>query len=61
VGTLAADGLRGAFNPVGAHLVALASIIVAIFLYEPRFSFFAAAERLKKPPYHFHQPLVSAS
>jgi S-DNA-T family DNA segregation ATPase FtsK/SpoIIIE len=48
VGTLAADGLRGAFNPVGAHLVALASIIVAIFLTTP-FSFFAAAERLKTP------------
>jgi S-DNA-T family DNA segregation ATPase FtsK/SpoIIIE len=55
VGTLTSGGLRGAFNPVGAHLVALAAIIVAIFLTTP-FSFFTAAERLKKPI--ASQPLI---
>jgi S-DNA-T family DNA segregation ATPase FtsK/SpoIIIE len=48
IGTLTADGLRATFNPVGAHLVALAAIIVAIFLTTP-FSFFTAAEKLKTP------------
>ena len=48
LGTLLAEGLRAAFNPVGANLVAIATLLTALFL-ATSFSFGATAEWLKKP------------
>ena len=48
VGSCVAEGLRGALNSVGAHLVALTCIFVALFLATP-FSFSSTAEYLKRP------------
>ncbi len=48
VGMLMSDGLRAAFNSVGAHLLSIASIFVALFLCTT-FSFTSAADFLKKP------------
>jgi DNA segregation ATPase FtsK/SpoIIIE, S-DNA-T family len=48
VGHLTAGGLRAAFNVVGANLVAVASIVVAVFL-TTSFSFAASHERLRGP------------
>jgi S-DNA-T family DNA segregation ATPase FtsK/SpoIIIE len=48
LGALLSDALLAAFNPVGAHLVGLASLLVAIFL-TTRFSFSAAGEWLRGP------------
>jgi S-DNA-T family DNA segregation ATPase FtsK/SpoIIIE len=48
LGTLLAQGLRAAFNPVGANLVAFALFFTAIFL-TTSFSFSAAAGWMKKP------------
>ncbi|HEY6465607.1 MAG TPA: DNA translocase FtsK [Candidatus Acidoferrales bacterium] len=48
LGTVLAEGLRGAFNPVGANIVSLATLFAALFL-ATSFSFTAAAEWIKKP------------
>jgi S-DNA-T family DNA segregation ATPase FtsK/SpoIIIE len=48
LGMLIGEGLRGALNSVGAHLVALTCIFVALFLATP-FSFSSTADYLKKP------------
>jgi S-DNA-T family DNA segregation ATPase FtsK/SpoIIIE len=48
LGTLLAQGLRAAFNPLGANLVAFAIFLTAIFL-TTSFSFSAAAGWMKKP------------
>jgi len=46
MGTLLAAGLLAAFNPVGAHLVAASSLLVALFL-TTKFSFASSSEFLK--------------
>jgi len=48
LGMLLAEGLRTALNPVGAHMVALTCIFVALFLATP-FSFSSTVEYLKRP------------
>ncbi|MGC1830237.1 MAG: DNA translocase FtsK [Candidatus Acidiferrales bacterium] len=48
LGTVLAEGLRAAFNPVGANLVAIATLLTALFL-ATSFSFRAAGEWMKKP------------
>jgi len=48
LGTVLAEGLRAAFNPVGANIVSLATIFAALFL-ATSFSFTAAGEWMKKP------------
>jgi S-DNA-T family DNA segregation ATPase FtsK/SpoIIIE len=48
LGGLLATGLRAALNPVGAHVVALASILISLFL-TTSFSFHATAEYARKP------------
>ncbi len=48
LGTALAEGLRAAFNPLGANLVAIATLLTALFL-ATSFSFRAAAEWMKKP------------
>jgi DNA segregation ATPase FtsK/SpoIIIE, S-DNA-T family len=48
LGGLLATGMRAALNPVGAHVVALASILVSLFL-TTSFSFHATAEYARKP------------
>jgi len=48
LGTVLADGMRAAFNSTGAHLVALATFVIALFL-TTRFSFRSAAAWAKKP------------
>ena len=48
LGTVLAEGLRGAFNPLGANLVSLMTLLAALFL-ATSFSFTAAAEWAKKP------------
>ncbi len=52
IGAVLADALLAAFNPVGAHLVATAALLVALFL-TTKFSFAAASEFLKG---HFTVP-----
>ncbi len=47
-GTLLAQGLRGAFNPMGANLVAGSGLIVALFL-TTRFSFSGVAAWIGRP------------
>ncbi|HKW99835.1 MAG TPA: DNA translocase FtsK [Bryobacteraceae bacterium] len=48
VGELSASGLQHAFNSVGAHVVAVASLIAALFLTTP-FSFSATHALLRAP------------
>ena len=48
LGTLLAEGLRAALNPVGANLVSIATLLTALFL-TTSFSFSAAASWMKKP------------
>jgi DNA segregation ATPase FtsK/SpoIIIE, S-DNA-T family len=48
LGTLLAQGLRAALNPLGANLVSIATILVGLFL-TTSFSFRAAADWMKKP------------
>src|SRR5262249_32058764 len=48
VGTLVAEGLRAALNPIGAHVVALASFLAALTL-TTRFSFIATHTALAGP------------
>ena len=48
LGSLLAQGLRAAFNPVGAHLVSLAALFTAMFL-ATAFSFRAAIQWAKRP------------
>ena len=48
LGTVLAEGLRAGFNPVGANLVAVATLLTALFL-TTSFSFHAAADWMKKP------------
>ena len=48
LGTLLSAGLLAAFNPVGAHVVGIACLLVALFL-TTRFSFSATAGWLKGP------------
>ncbi|HTV59858.1 MAG TPA: DNA translocase FtsK [Verrucomicrobiae bacterium] len=48
LGSLLAQGLRAAFNPVGAHLVSLATLFTAMFL-ATAFSFRSAIAWIKKP------------
>jgi DNA segregation ATPase FtsK/SpoIIIE, S-DNA-T family len=48
LGTVLAEGLRSAFNPVGANIVSLATLLAALFL-ATSFSFTAAAGWMKKP------------
>ena len=48
LGTVLAQGLRAAFNPVGANLVSLATLLTALFL-TTSFSFRAAADWMKQP------------
>jgi DNA segregation ATPase FtsK/SpoIIIE, S-DNA-T family len=48
VGELLADALRAGLNPLGAHLVAIAGLLAALFL-TTRFSFSATSEWLRKP------------
>ena len=48
LGTVLAQGMRAAFNPVGANLVTLATLLTALFL-TTSFSFRAAADWMKKP------------
>jgi DNA segregation ATPase FtsK/SpoIIIE, S-DNA-T family len=48
MGSLAAHGMRAALNPVGANLVAIASLLAALFL-TTSFSFRAALDWMKKP------------
>jgi DNA segregation ATPase FtsK/SpoIIIE, S-DNA-T family len=48
LGTVLAEGLRAAFNPLGANLVAIATLLTALFL-TTSFSFHAAAQWMQKP------------
>jgi DNA segregation ATPase FtsK/SpoIIIE, S-DNA-T family len=48
LGKVLADGLRAAFNPLGAHLVSIATLLTALFL-TTSFSFRAAADWMKWP------------
>ena len=48
LGTVLAQGLRAGFNPVGANLVSIASLLTALFL-TTSFSLRAAAEWMRKP------------
>jgi S-DNA-T family DNA segregation ATPase FtsK/SpoIIIE len=48
LGSVLAAGLRAAFNPVGANLVSVATLLAALFL-TTTFSFHAAAAWLRKP------------
>jgi DNA segregation ATPase FtsK/SpoIIIE, S-DNA-T family len=48
LGTVLAEGLRAGFNPVGANLLAVATLLAALFL-TTSFSFHAAAEWMRKP------------
>jgi DNA segregation ATPase FtsK/SpoIIIE, S-DNA-T family len=48
VGALVADGLRATVNPGGAHLVAIASFFIALFL-TTSFSFHSVVDSLKRP------------
>ncbi len=48
LGTILAEGLRAAFNPVGANLVSIVTLLTALFL-TTSFSFRAAVHWLKKP------------
>ncbi|MBI3404269.1 MAG: DNA translocase FtsK [Acidobacteria bacterium] len=48
IGGLVADGLRATLNPIGAHLVATACFLTALFL-TTRFSFSTTANKLKGP------------
>ena len=48
LGSLLAEWLRAAFNPVGANLVCLATLLTAMFL-TTTFSFRSAVEWVKKP------------
>ncbi|MGD0957464.1 MAG: DNA translocase FtsK [Candidatus Acidiferrales bacterium] len=48
LGSILAQGLRAAFNPFGAHLVAIATLLTALFL-TTSFSFRAAVQWMKKP------------
>jgi len=48
LGRALADGLRAVFNPLGANLVSIASLLAALFL-TTSFSFRAAVEWAKKP------------
>jgi S-DNA-T family DNA segregation ATPase FtsK/SpoIIIE len=48
LGTVLAEGLRAAFNPLGANLVALAALLTALFL-ATSFSFHTAVGWMKKP------------
>ena len=48
LGRVFADGLRAAFNPLGANLVAIATLLAALLL-ATRFSFRALLAWMKKP------------
>ncbi|HTW25473.1 MAG TPA: DNA translocase FtsK 4TM domain-containing protein, partial [Candidatus Baltobacteraceae bacterium] len=48
LGTVLAEGLRAGFNPVGANLVAIATLLTALFL-TTSFSFHAAVDWMKQP------------
>jgi S-DNA-T family DNA segregation ATPase FtsK/SpoIIIE len=48
LGTTLADAMRAAFNPIGANLVSIATLLTALFL-ATSFSFRATAEWMKKP------------
>jgi S-DNA-T family DNA segregation ATPase FtsK/SpoIIIE len=48
LGTVLAQGLRAAFNPLGANLVSVATLLTALFL-TTSFSFRAAANWMKRP------------
>ncbi|MGH9714916.1 MAG: DNA translocase FtsK [Candidatus Acidiferrales bacterium] len=48
LGTVLAQGLRAAFNPLGANLVSVATLLAALFL-TTSFSFRAAANWMKRP------------
>src|ERR1700735_2754766 len=48
LGTVLAQGLRAAFNPLGANLVSIATFLTALFL-TTSFSFRTAGQWLKKP------------
>ena len=48
LGTLLSQGLRAAFNPIGAHFVSLAALLASLFM-TTSFSFRATAEWMKKP------------
>jgi S-DNA-T family DNA segregation ATPase FtsK/SpoIIIE len=48
LGGILAEGLRAAFNPVGANLVSIVTLLTALFL-TTSFSFRAAGHWLKKP------------
>lgn len=48
LGATLAEGLRAAFNPIGANLVSIATLLAALFL-TTRFSFHATLEWMKKP------------
>jgi S-DNA-T family DNA segregation ATPase FtsK/SpoIIIE len=48
LGTLLSQGLRAAFNPIGAHFVSVAMLLTSL-LMATSFSFRAAAEWMKKP------------
>src|SRR6202020_2913232 len=48
LGTVLAQGLRAAFNPLGANLVSIATFLTALFL-TTSFSFRAAGQWLRKP------------
>ena len=48
LGTILAEGLRAALNPLGAHLVSVATLLTALFL-STSFSLRATAEWMKKP------------
>jgi S-DNA-T family DNA segregation ATPase FtsK/SpoIIIE len=49
LGALLAQGLRAVFNPLGAHLVALAGLVAGLYL-ATTFSVSASAERLRDSP-----------
>jgi DNA segregation ATPase FtsK/SpoIIIE, S-DNA-T family len=48
LGTVLAGGLREAFNPIGANLVTIATLLTALFM-TTSFSFRAAVEWMKQP------------
>jgi S-DNA-T family DNA segregation ATPase FtsK/SpoIIIE len=48
LGRVLADGLRAAFNPLGAHLVSIATLLTALFL-TTSFSFQTAGDWMKRP------------
>jgi S-DNA-T family DNA segregation ATPase FtsK/SpoIIIE len=48
LGTILAQGMRAAFNPVGANLVSIATLLTALLL-ATSFSFRAAADWMKQP------------